>query len=182
MVNNKKRAWIKRSFILLLFFHLICFIAKAQNISKFYTSSIQENGILYFIEPKQEFSNKKERAKLIYDLTYLAGNDSISVNFTYTNNFVKKIDSIVLIQEKIRLHSKTKKIFIETNKNVWVHRYSAIFSFNEFTKIFKQNKQAQILIYFQNKPVKLEINDKKWKKTSHIITKIFNLIEANKKT
>jgi len=181
MVNNNiKRACNSRSF-LLFFFLSICSITNAQKISKFYTSSMQDDGILYFIEPKQEFKNKKEHCKFIYDLTYLTVNDSISLNFTYSDNLIREIDSIVFIQEKIRLSSKAEKIFIETNKNVWKHRYSGRFSFNDFNEIFKQDKQALVLVYFQNKTIQLEINNKKWKKTSTIISKIFSLIKANRK-
>ncbi len=181
MVSNQiKRAYSLRPFFLLLF-SLICGVSNAQKISKYYTSSLQDNGILYFIEPKQEFSNSKEDCKIIYDLTYLTANDSISLNFTYSDKIFREIDSIALVQGKINLSSKVNKIFIETDKNIWKHRYSAKYRFNDFYKIFKSKELMYILIYSSNKTIKLDIKKKRWKKKSSIILKILNLIKANRK-
>jgi hypothetical protein len=43
---------------------LICNLANTQKISKLYTTSRQDEGILYFIEPIQDFKTKKNIVSL----------------------------------------------------------------------------------------------------------------------
>ena len=140
---------------------------------------MQENGALYFIQPKQEFKNKIERCKLSYDITYLTTKDSIVLNFTYSDNTIRVIDSISFIQGNKRISSNTKKIFIETDKELWKHRYSAKFLYNDINSIFKQEKKPTVLIYYESKTMQLDIKNSKWKKKSEIMSKILTLIEAN---
>lgn len=72
MVNKlSKRTCFTRPFLPFILLVAICNTTNAQKISKYFTSSIQESGNLYFIEPKQEFKNTEEHSKLLYDLTYL---------------------------------------------------------------------------------------------------------------
>jgi len=180
MVNNQsKRAYYLRPFLLFLFFITVCSVTNAQKISKYYTSSMQENGTLYFIEPKQEFKNKKERCKLSYDLTCLTTKDSIALNFTYLDDAIIVIDSIGFIQDNKRISSNTEKIFIETDKKLWKHRYSAKFLFNDINSIFQQGKKTTVLIYYESKTMQLEMKNSKWKKESDIMSKILTLVEAN---
>lgn len=183
MVNNQpERAYYLRPFLLFLFFITICNITNAQKISKYYTSSMQENGVLYFIEPKQKFKNKTERCKLYYDLTYLTTKDSISLNFTYYDNALRVIDSISFIQNNKQISSNAEKIFIETDKKLWQHRYAAKFSFNDLNSIFQQETATTILIYYENETTQLEIKNSSWKRQSEIMSKILTLIKANVKT
>lgn len=184
MVNNqKKRSYYLRPFLIFTFFITVCNSINAQKITKYYTSSMQENGMLYYIEPKQEFKNKKEHCKFSYDLTFLSTKDTVSLNFTYSDNIIREIDSISFIQAKSkRLSSNAAKIFIETNKSQWNHRYSSKFSLNDLDLIFKQKEKVSILIFYKGNSVMLEIKKREWKKKSYIISKIIALIKANKKS
>lgn len=181
MVNNHlKRTYLVRPFLFFLFLIVAAGTTNAQKLSKYYTSSMQENGVLYFIEPKQEFRNSKENSKFTYDLTYLTSNDTIFLNFSHLDNTIRVIDSISIIQGNKRISSDAKKIFIETHKKYWKHRYSSKFLFNDINLLFQQEKSPTVVVYYENNATQLEIRKSKWKKQSAIISKILMLIKANK--
>ena len=169
--------------IFLLRFFFVCiisssFLSSAQNISKYFTANLQENGILYFIEPEQVFKGEK-RNELVYDLTYLTANDSIVFNFTFFTKEEIIIDGITLSQKNTNLLGTTSKIFIEYSKNKWKHRYTTKFLFNDLDVFFKSKIAPIILIHCNTKEINLSIKTNKWIKRSRIISKIFQLIKIN---
>lgn len=183
MVNNHiKRTYLVRPFLFFIFLIATVGVTNAQKLSKYYTSSMQENGVLYFVEPKQEFKNNKENSKFTYDLTYLTTKDTVSLNFTYLDNTFRVIDSISIIQGNKRISSDAGKIFIETHKKFWKHRYSSNFLFNDINLLFQQEKSPTVVIYYENNSTQLGIKKSKWIKQSAVISKILMLIKANKKS
>jgi len=183
MVNNQTKREL-RSLPFCFFIFLMCFSSSVcgQNINKYYTSSIQESGTLYFIELKQEFENKIKRSKFSYDLTYLTSKDSISLNFTYSDKTIRGIDSISFVQNNNRISSKAEKIFIETDKKLWNHRYSTKFLVKDMHTVFQQSLKPIILVHYGNESMQLDVKNNKWRKQSEIMLKILTLIEANIKT
>ncbi len=185
MVNNqsKEGAYLFRSFLAFLFFSSFSLMTNAQNISKYYELSIQENGALYFIQPKYEFKAKRKRCKLSCDLTFLTSNDSVSLNFSFFDTNIITIDSISFVQENNKqIASKTRKIYVEPVKKLWLHRYSARFLFDDIKSMFNQEKKITVLIYHdQSSSIQLYTKKGKWEKQSTIMSKIFALINANKK-
>lgn len=185
MVNkqSKKGAYFFRSFLLFLFLSFFYLMTNAQNISKYYKSSIQDNGTLYFIQPKQEFKDKKKRCKFSCDITFLTRDDSVSLNFSFLDANIVNIDSIRFIQgNNKQITSKTRRIYVESDKSFWLHRYSASFLFEDIKSMFSQEKEITVLIYYDESLTKqLYAKKGKWKKQSTIMSKIFALISANKK-
>jgi len=180
MVNKLfKRTCFLRPFFSFILIVTISYTTSAQKISKYFTSSMQDDGALYFIEPKQEFKNNDEHCKLFYDLTYLTTNDSITLNFTYSDKEIRKIESLSFIQGNVNISTHTKKLFVESENDIWIHRYSAKFLFNDLDFLFQQRKKASILIHHCGKSVKLEIEKRKWNKQSELLTKILLMIKAN---
>jgi len=183
MVNNHlKRTYLVRPFFIFFLLIITAGVTNAQKLSKYYTSAMQESGVLYFIEPKQEFKNNKENCKFTYDLTYLSTKDTVLLNFTYLDNTIRVIDSISIIYGDKHISSIAEKIFIETDKKFWKHRYSSNFLFKDIFLLFQQEKSPIVVIYYQDKHTQLKIKKSKWTKQSAIISKILMLINANKKT
>ena len=179
MVNNPiKLACIARqlSFASLL---LLTSNINGQNIAKYYTSSLQGNGTLYFIFPQSGFNNNKINSKLTYDITYLTTNESAILNFSYYDKLDRTIDSVAFISGNQRFSSSAKKIFIETKKTKWHYRYSTNFLFTELNGFFNQADNAKIILYTQQGPVELNIKTKTWKKQSSVTNKILTLIKYN---
>lgn len=179
-VNNKKARSIKgytSCFFLLSILQTSLF---AQKINKFYVSSIQDSGILYFIEPDFVFGNEF-KSNLEYDLTYLSSNDSIILNFSLFHKEILRIDTLTFeLPDHSSIKSTTKKIYINSSKNTWIHRYSSKFSYDELVILHTINIPPKIIVSAKNDTVELSIPIYKWQKKSAIINKIFQLTEANR--
>tara|TARA_B100000614_G_C14336689_1_gene407125 strand:+ start:116 stop:679 length:564 start_codon:yes stop_codon:yes gene_type:complete len=180
--KKKKRTCSTRPFLILIFLIGSLGITNAQKISKYFTSSMQSNGVLYFIEPKQKFKNNKGDCNLFYDLTYLTTNDTVTLNFTYSDKEIREIDSIGLILDNRTVSSRTKKIFIESKMSKWKHRYSSQFLFDDLDLFFKQQSSKPIFIKFTENSFLLKTRKRKWDKQSKILSKILFMIKVNKKT
>lgn len=154
--------------------------AKAQNISKFYTSSIQDKGTLYYIFPLK-LNNNKKHLSFFYDITSLSSKDSISVNFTFYNNKKLVIDSFCLKNFNQELNLIPIKLFVETDKKYWIYRYSVQIHNANFNALFKSIQPPNIyLICNGEEKTELKIRKKSWKKQSKIISKILEIKDMNR--
>lgn len=165
-----------------LFFVSLLFLTgtiNGQNISKFYNSSLQGNGTLYFIFPQSGFHNNKIKSKLTYDITYLTSSDSATLNFSYFDKLDRTIDSVTFISNSQKFSSSIKKIFIETKKTKWHYRYSTNILFTDLNIFFNQADNAKIILHTQQGMVELSIKTKTWKKQSSVTKRILTLIKHN---
>jgi len=151
-----------------------------QNISNKYSSSYQNNGMLYFIFPQNGFKNNKLGSKLNYDITYLTTKDTATLNFSYYEKSNRKIDSIGFFNERTKINSRIKKIYIETKKQKWHYRYSTQISFIDLNKFFTTTDNAKIIVYTKQENIILSIKSSSWNKQASTIKKILTLISSNK--
>lgn len=179
MVNNqiKMECFARHLFFVSLL--LLTSTINGQNISKYYTSSLQGNGTLYFIFPQSGFNNNKINSKLIFDITYLTTNDTVTLNFSYFDKSNRDIDSVVFIGDNKKYSSSVKKIFIETKKRKWHYRYSSKILFTDLNIFFIQSDKPKIILYTQQGVVELTIKARIWKKQSSVTKKILTLIKYN---
>jgi hypothetical protein len=181
MVNNhSKRAYFLRPFLLILFSLFFGKLLQAQKITKYYSSSIQGNGVLYFIEPDLEYKGQKDKATLFFDITYLSSKDTCTLNFSFTSKKLIEIDSLIFTQNNTRYAAKAEKIFIETDKELWKHRYTSQYTFGELDQLFQLSEKPQIFVYSDSNAIPLKVKTRKWKMQSEILSKIFTLIKVNK--
>ena len=179
MENNQiKLACLARQLFFVSFLLLTSKI-NGQNISKYYTSSLQEKGTLYFILPQSGFENNRIKSKLIYDITYLTKNDTVTLNFSYFDKLDRTLDSVVFVNVNQRFSGRVKKLFIETKKSKWHYRYSSKILFNDINIFFTQPDNPKIILYTQQGTVELNIKTKTWRKQSSVTKKILTLIKYN---
>lgn len=177
MVNNKTL----RGYILPSLFFIFCLTAlpiSGQNILKYYVASSQNDGILYFIHPKQDF--KGDHSILSYDLTTSTSKDSVTLNFSFQHKELLAIDSIAWSSPQLRIAMTSEKIFIDNNKGKWMHRYTQQASFSDLEAIFNTTETCPITIYASGQTFTVQLKAGEWKKHSAIMAKIFALIRANK--
>jgi hypothetical protein len=177
MVNNQIYIWVRLIVPIYLTFTLN---VNGQNISKNYSSSIQNNGMLYFVFPQKGFENNKYRGKLTYDITYLTSKDTATLNFSYFEKSKRDIDSISFSNEAIKFSGSVKKIFIETNKLNWHYRYSTKVSFTDLNSFFIPNSNPKITIYSKQGDILLSTKQSDWIKKASKTKKILTLISLNK--
>lgn len=177
MVNKKNLgALIVPLFFLFLF--QAAHICQGQKISKSYVSSNQSSGILYFLKPQEGFKGVKSQ-ELIYDISYLNTADSATFLFSYFDPSERAIDSIGFLINGQWVKHKTKKVFVETKKNLWHYRYSSTVPFSELTSFFAQPSTPPINLYTRQGEVSLKMKKKAWNKLSAINNKIFLVIRHN---
>jgi len=179
MANNQIRI---ACFARYLFFLSLLFLVSAnnaQNISRYYTSSLQENGTLYFIFPQSGFGNNDSKSKLTYDITYLTTNDTATLNFSYFDASRHVVDSVSFIGNNKRYSSSVKKIFIGTKRRKWHGRYSSKVLFTDLNSFLSLTDKPRIILYTQQGAVELTIKARTWKKQSSVAKKILNLIKYN---
>lgn len=152
---------------------------RAQDIDDYYNAFVQDEGSLYFIEPVLEFKGAEKPCKIVLDITYPSSSDSLTVNFTYYESMLMKLDSIALYNPITKVQSSVSPIYFEPMKKKWKHRYTSHFEFQEFESLFRSNNQLSLRIYANGKMMPLSIKPKKWKKLQPILARIFDLIKAN---
>lgn len=181
MVNNtSKRTQLLRPLLFLLVVTVFSTKAFAQKISKYYTSSSQENGTLYFIEPQEEFQNKQTKQELVYDLTYLTAHDSVSLKFTFSDKESRTVDSIRLQSDHKTITGTTKKLFVDLKRKTWQHRYAVDLAFDDLAEFYRKAEKPKVMIYYSGKSTTLSIKERKWKKEAEVLSKVFKLVEQNK--
>lgn len=153
----------------------------AQKLSKFYTSSLEGDARLYFIEPEIKFKNQDKDARLIFDLTYSDSNDSIRLSFSLLSKNLLKIDSVLIIQNNTIYFALAEKLFIQDAKKDWIHRYASMFRFTDLQTIFKNEDLVALKIISERETLLLSPKSGSWKKQSPIVTRIFELIDINRK-
>lgn len=174
------RFLFKAILFFIVFSYQTIFCLKAQNIAKFYTSSIQEKGTLYYIFP-MKLKTCKNNEDFFYDFTSLSSKDSVNVNFSFYEKQKLVIDSICIMNKSIEIKSSTKKIFVEADHNNWKYRYGFTIKNAELIKIFNSKDIPSIyMIYNGVEKTEIKFSKSKWKKQSNIISRIFEMQAMNK--
>lgn len=178
MANERRQIWVR--LLIAPIFLILTYNVNGQNISKHYTSSLQSNGMLYFILPQSGFKNNKINSTFIYDITYLTTNDSLTLNFSYYDKSNRDIDSIMFMCDTSQITCSTEKIFVETKKQKWHYRYSTQILFTDLNNFYSQTANPKIILYSEQEIVELHIKAKHWEKQSSVARKILTLIKHNK--
>jgi hypothetical protein len=177
MVNNQSYKWVR---LIAPIYLILTISVSGQNISNKYSSSYQNNGMLYFIFPQNGFNNNKLGSKLDYDITYLTTKDTATLNFSYFEESNRKIDSFGFFNDVNNITSRVKKIYIETKKQKWHYRYSTQISFIDLNKFFTPTDNAKIILYTKEENITLSIKPSNWNKLASLTKKILTLISSNK--
>ncbi|MDR1202236.1 MAG: hypothetical protein LBL58_11520 [Tannerellaceae bacterium] len=171
-----------RKQVLLILLMAIPFVGNTQKIHRQYTFYPQEGGNVYFIRPQKVFESNNAEAlkKLVYDITYLAGRDSVSFTFTYYTHQVLKIDSVRLLTDKkdVLFEGKAITYFIQPKKNYWQQRASLTLPYELLVKTFQEDNSF-IISLMGGKSINYQMKPKVWKKQSQMVSNIFNVVKYN---
>jgi hypothetical protein len=188
MVNNHQREaglfpplfFPQNLLILLLILLFAPTSISAQKIKGYYVSSLVEQGTIYFIRPQKGFKNSEHHSKLLYDMTYLMGKDSVTFNYSYYDKSALAPDSIAFKHTSVHFISATKKIFIEPKHSKWHYRFTCRVALKDIKTFFEEEQVPSITISGKGKFITLQCGKAKWKKHAAANTKIFQLIEMNR--
>jgi len=185
-MENKQFKWVSaltpivpKCVFFLLLTGLFPISVQAQNVSKYYTSLLQEENTLYFILPQDGFHNKERNSQFEYDITYSTKMDSVTLNFSYYDKEEADFDGIELKFQDKRVSNSLDRIFVEAEKKQWHYRYTTRLSLKDIEHFFATAKSPQIILNKANKTIELFVKPKKWEKQRLIINKILKLIRLN---
>jgi hypothetical protein len=179
---SKRRRYLGASSLFFLLVALIINPVTAQDISKYYIASYQEEGILYFINPMEDWKNSKEKADFNFDITYHTAKDSLVCNFSLLTKINSAPQFITFKIGDESLLCRCQKIFIETEKSRYHYRYTATMDFEECNNLIQSSSdEAFFVIKLENQQgIVLSMTQAKWQKQHDILKKIFNIISLNK--
>lgn len=157
----------------------------AQKLNKDYSFLPQENGILYFIFPQKGFSSTDNTAKkgLEYDLTYFTANDSILFSYTYINKELCKTETIFFLSAdgQTLYKGKAEMLFVQPKKATWIHRATVKIPYSLFVSFYAMQQPYNICLHTSRKEIPYTLKDRKWKKQTYLVSRIFDTIKYNQK-
>ncbi|NBC82856.1 MAG: hypothetical protein GVY19_05685 [Bacteroidetes bacterium] len=182
MANNKITGG--RTVLLSFFAFLFLFVSHtsvglSQKITKHYASSIQENGVLYYVFPFEGFKEVDGKGEMTYDITYHTANDSAVVHISLYSPKNLGLQSAIINYDTLRLITKLQKVLVESYKKDWHYRYKFKLTLSDLNSIFNATVPPVINITADSENIKLHIRNRKWRKQSDIVRKIINLIKLN---
>ena len=187
-MENKKVASIDKAgvsapvfFLCKLIFVLVFATNKlsAQDPSKYYVSSSQPAGILYFVLPQTNFNNPDTKKDFVIDVTYLNSNDSAVVNFTYYDSEIMNLENICIAYDSWQYRTTVNRIYVDAEKKQWLYRYTFKIPFNQLV-LFYRSKAPVITITTdssRNIPIRTV---KQWEKNFSVNNRIIQIIQKNK--
>ena len=151
-----------------------------QKLTKSYTSAILDSGILYFIFPLDDFQEREEKSRLIFDISYLTSRDSATVNFSYFLSSAHPADSLTLRSGDHVSTCPARKLFMDIeNHQKWHHRFTATIHLTDLAHFFQSPFPPEIIIATQDDHLIYRIRKNHWKKQGSIISSIIQIIQAN---
>ncbi len=179
MVSKAKKASILAILLFICIFSAPSEVS-GQKLSKYYTSALLESGTLYFILPLDDFQEKETKSRLIFDISYLTGRDSVTINFSYFSSSSNPADSLSLRSGDCSTTCRASKLFIDVeNHQKWHHRFTAKLPFSGLACFFNAPLPPEIIITTQDDHLIYRVRKGHWKKQGSIISSIIQLIQAN---
>lgn len=178
MVNNSRFIkWVQRGVALI--FCLFSIVTSAQKISKFYTSSLQANGMLYFFKPQKGFAGSGSHGKLINDVTLFAKSDSLTFNFSYFDKTALQLEQISFVSATHTITVPLQKLYVETKKNNWHYRYSARLLQKSLQLFYASDKIPGIILQTNQGEILLSVSKRQWQKIAGRNRRLFTLVALN---
>ena len=135
--------------------------------------------MLYFIMPRkiQKAKGSKAHKELLFDVTYIAKEDSVSIATTVITD--KPIVSPLLITraDGTNLQVSLHKIYLDINKKGFINRLRFTLPFHDFKAMYNAEKTYKLNYSESNT---FSYNESRWKKEKKTICRIIELIENAK--
>ncbi len=172
---------MKYKFLLLLLF-LSFLSVSARKTDKSYIMTYHENGSLFFIrpEPISKTKNPLIAEDLVFDLTYLTCNDSLSYTLTYVTTQQFFPDSLCFQFTEEQYCSPVEIIYVDKGSSEWIYRVKLIIPFSLLEKMYLSESSYQVNIHGKGNMLEYYYIPKKWIKERQKMNDIIDVIKMNK--
>ncbi|MFP4471361.1 MAG: hypothetical protein ACLFPE_11780 [Bacteroidales bacterium] len=167
---------LKSAGLFLIFAVVLSLSAGAQKLDKYYSRHTQEGGDLFFFYPNEDFECSENHSELAFDISYRHGNDSAILNYTYHWKAANPADSINIEINGYRIKAAAKKLFMDFEKKMWVHRYSSKIGFDDLERFIIAESPPEIRISTEQDELVFAAPGRKWDKYAEAGEKIIYII------
>jgi len=150
----------------------------AQNLSKYYVSTSQPSGILYFVLPQTNFKNLELKKDFVMDVTYLNSNDSAVVNFTYIDREILNLITVSIAYGSWQYTSTASRIYVDAGKKQWNHRYTFKIPFNQLVLFYKAKEPVITITTDSLRSIPIH-TVRQWGKNYPVNNRIMQVIQNN---
>lgn len=156
---------------------MICTGISAQSIEKRYRSFLTSNGMLHFIG-KKVLTKTTNISKFEYDITYIAGNDSATVNFSFVSDSPTSVHKCSLINNEDNINvSNPQMMFRDIIKKGYKIRTTTQVAFSDLQKLYGRTDPFKFSLVLENgNSCSASFDSKQWKKERTDIQRVFNSI------
>lgn len=146
-----------------------------------YITHLTDDGMVYFIFPQKlpaQKGSSSSKHPIKYDLSHLVSNDTVYYNCTVVLPTSYKIDTIWLNTSGTSREIAPEILFIEEKKGQLKYRISIQLTYQELKEMYASDSPYSL--DFGNGMI-FSYNVRKWAKHKQEMTKIYRIIEINKK-
>ncbi len=171
---------LKKIFLVATLCTLCISISTAQKIYKQFVSKTSENGMIYFIKPREmpkAGKNNTVADPMEFDLTIITNKDSVAFYVTiYTKEPIVLENAIIQSDNKIVVSETLEKIYVDMHKNAYKGRYKFFVDKKQLNAIY--SNQNPYVVDFGN-GIKFATPKSKWQKEQEIYNTVANLSKMN---
>lgn len=164
---------IRRLFLCSLFF-LVCSVISAQSIEKRYRSYLTSTGMLHFIG-KKKLTKTETLSNFEYDITYIAGEDSATVNFSFLIDAPTSVKQAMLDNgHNTAMLCNPRMMFRDVIKRGYKIRTTTKVSFEVLRKFYEDSAPLSFMLELANGTTcSSTFTASQWKKEMHDVQRVF---------
>lgn len=138
---------------------------------------------MYFIKPRvmDVSEGSMSEKKMKYDITCLAGHDSVFYTMSITSKESALNDTAIITRsDGTRQSLKVEKLYIDPKGSGWVSRVRIYMTYEDYKRLYDAGTPFKISIGSNQSMLAFGFPMHKWEKEKQLMKKIIDIIELNK--
>ena len=168
----------RRLFICTLFMFL-CATLHAQSIDKRYRTFLTSNGMLHFIGTKK-LTKTENLTKFDFDITYITGTDSATVNFSFVTEIPTSVKSCSLTNGHMSVvAAHPRMMFRDIMKRGYKIRTTTTIAFNDLQQLYANERPFTFSLTLENgASCAASFTPSQWVKEKKDLERVFSSIHT----
>ena len=169
-----------RRLFLCTLFMLLCAALHAQSIDKRYRTYLTTNGMLHFIG-KKKLTKVENLTKFDFDITYVAGTDSATINFSFVTDIPTSVKSCFLTNGYVSVAAAhPRMMFRDIMKRGYKIRTTSTIAFNDLQQLYAHESPFTFSLTLENGVgCAASFTPSQWKKERKDLERVFSSINTH---